>query len=197
MQETWVWSLCWKDPLVKDMATYSSILAWRIPWRESPYWWATVHGVAKSQTRLSNKHFPFHFALLLFYFTSSSQSRQEHISNLYFRKTRGERPSRRSWTRRTLSSPQSIFPVVTSNPRLAETNFFSEFIQHQSSKWCIGFWGQPSRLKCYNQRQGRHLSPQECERTTGYGVLHFFVWKAAQTYLWKGFHSPPLWIELL
>ena len=32
MRETWVWSLGWKDPLEKGKATYSSILAWRIPW---------------------------------------------------------------------------------------------------------------------------------------------------------------------
>ena len=32
MQETWVWSLGWKDPLEKGTATYSRILAWRIPW---------------------------------------------------------------------------------------------------------------------------------------------------------------------
>ena len=31
MQETWVWSLGWEDPLEKGMATHSSILAWRIP----------------------------------------------------------------------------------------------------------------------------------------------------------------------
>ena len=31
MQETWVWSLGWADPLEKGKATYSSILAWRIP----------------------------------------------------------------------------------------------------------------------------------------------------------------------
>ena len=36
MQETWVWSLNWEDPLEKGMATYSSILVWRIPWGESP-----------------------------------------------------------------------------------------------------------------------------------------------------------------
>ena len=36
MQETWVLSLGWEDPLVKGMATYSSILAWRIPWTEEP-----------------------------------------------------------------------------------------------------------------------------------------------------------------
>ena len=32
MQETWVWSLGWEDPLEKGKATHSSILAWRIPW---------------------------------------------------------------------------------------------------------------------------------------------------------------------
>ena len=31
MQETWVRSLGWEDPLVEDMAAHSSILAWRIP----------------------------------------------------------------------------------------------------------------------------------------------------------------------
>ena len=36
IQETWVQSLGWEDPLEKKMATYSSILAWRIPWTEEP-----------------------------------------------------------------------------------------------------------------------------------------------------------------
>ena len=36
MQETWIWSLGWEDPLEKGMATYSSILAWKIPWAEEP-----------------------------------------------------------------------------------------------------------------------------------------------------------------
>ena len=36
MQETWVWSLSQKDPLEKEMATHSSILAWEIPWTEEP-----------------------------------------------------------------------------------------------------------------------------------------------------------------
>ena len=34
--ETWVWSLGWEDPLEKEMATHSSILAWRIPWTKEP-----------------------------------------------------------------------------------------------------------------------------------------------------------------
>ena len=36
MQETPVRSLGWEDPLEEEMATYSSILAWKIPWTEEP-----------------------------------------------------------------------------------------------------------------------------------------------------------------
>ena len=35
-QETWVPFLGWADPLEEDMATHSSILAWKIPWTEEP-----------------------------------------------------------------------------------------------------------------------------------------------------------------
>ena len=38
MWETQVWSLGWEDPVEKEMATHSSILAWRIPWMEEPGW---------------------------------------------------------------------------------------------------------------------------------------------------------------
>ena len=36
MQEMWVSSLDWEDPLEEETATHSSILAWRIPWTEEP-----------------------------------------------------------------------------------------------------------------------------------------------------------------
>ena len=36
MQETWVQSLGWEDPLEEGMATHFSILAWRVPWTEEP-----------------------------------------------------------------------------------------------------------------------------------------------------------------
>ena len=61
MQETWVQFLGREDSLEKEMATHSSILAWRIPWTEEPgglqstgsqrvgYDWATSHGWLKSQ----------------------------------------------------------------------------------------------------------------------------------------------------
>ena len=53
VQETWVRSLGWEDPLQEGMATHYSILAWRIP-MDRGAWWAMVHGVSKSQTQLSN-----------------------------------------------------------------------------------------------------------------------------------------------
>ena len=46
----------------KALAPHSSTLAWRIPWGEA--WWAAVRGVAKSQTRLSDFTFTFHFHAL-------------------------------------------------------------------------------------------------------------------------------------
>ena len=52
MQETRVQSLSWEDTLEKEMATHSSIRAWRIPWTEGPVRRQTVHGVAKSWTQL-------------------------------------------------------------------------------------------------------------------------------------------------
>ena len=61
MQETWVRSLGWEDSLEKEMATHSSILAWKIPWTRGA-WWTVVHEVVKSQMRL---HFHFHFFILL------------------------------------------------------------------------------------------------------------------------------------
>ena len=63
MQETWVWSLGWEDPLEEDMATHSSILAWRIPRTEEPGWllsmwsqrighdWATKHRTAQTYSK--------------------------------------------------------------------------------------------------------------------------------------------------
>ena len=63
MQETWVRSLDWEDPLEKGMATHSSILAWRIPWTEEPgglqsimgsqtvgHNWVTKHSSASNMT---------------------------------------------------------------------------------------------------------------------------------------------------
>ena len=51
VRDTWVRPLGWEDPLGKGKAIHSSILLWRIPWLY------IVHGVTKSQTRLSNVHF--------------------------------------------------------------------------------------------------------------------------------------------
>ena len=53
MQGMWVGSLGQEDPLEKKMATHASILALENPMDRRP-WKATVRGIAKSQTQLSN-----------------------------------------------------------------------------------------------------------------------------------------------
>ena len=59
MQESWVPSLVWEDPLEKEMATHSSILAWRILWTEEPGELQSTG--AKSRMRPSGQHFHFHY----------------------------------------------------------------------------------------------------------------------------------------
>ena len=53
MWETWVRSLGWEDPLEKEIATHSSILAWKNP-IDGGAWQAIVYGVAKSWPQLSD-----------------------------------------------------------------------------------------------------------------------------------------------
>ena len=52
MQETWIQSLGWEDPLEKQIAIHSGILAWKIPWTEEPGGLQSME--LQSQTLLSN-----------------------------------------------------------------------------------------------------------------------------------------------
>ena len=54
MQEMQVPSLGWEDPLEKEMATHSNILAWEIPWMEEPDGLQSLES-EKSQTRLGDE----------------------------------------------------------------------------------------------------------------------------------------------
>ena len=59
MQEVWVQSLCWENPLEKEMATHSGILAWRIPWTEEPGGLQSMGSQSDMSERL-----PLHFIVL-------------------------------------------------------------------------------------------------------------------------------------
>ena len=54
MQDTWVQSLGQEDPLEEEVATHSSILAWKIPWTGGA-WQAAVNGVTKRDKRFYSK----------------------------------------------------------------------------------------------------------------------------------------------
>ena len=55
VQKTRVRSLGWEDPLEKEMASHSSILAWNISWTEEPGGLQSM-GSRKSQAQLSDQH---------------------------------------------------------------------------------------------------------------------------------------------
>ena len=57
MQEPWVQSLSWEDPLEKEMATHSSILAWRIPWTEDSGGLQSTGSQGVGHNRVTNFHF--------------------------------------------------------------------------------------------------------------------------------------------
>ena len=59
MRETRIQSLRQEDLLEKEMATHSSLLAWKFPWTEEPGRLYSVHGVEKSQAPLSDFSFTF------------------------------------------------------------------------------------------------------------------------------------------
>ena len=62
MRETWFQSLGWEDPLEKEMAAHSSILAWEIPWTEEPGGLQSMesqrvgHDLATEQQQISIKY---------------------------------------------------------------------------------------------------------------------------------------------
>ena len=121
MQETYVRSLGQEDPLEKEMATYSNILAWKIPWTEEPgrlqstrlqrvrHDWVAEHGVKKG---LSYILFLFSF----FWICVENICSQKKLWMLGIERvlTTSQR-SLNSWTvmlQKTLESPARIKPVV-------------------------------------------------------------------------------------
>ena len=118
MQKTWIQSLGWEDRQEKGMATHSGILAWRIP-MDRGAWWATVHGVTNSQTRLNNKH--KHIKYLISTCRKGNTHTQKSLSHVRLLVT--------PWTIKSMefsrntgvgshSLLQGIFPVQGSNPSL-------------------------------------------------------------------------------
>ena len=75
-QETWVPSLGWRDPLEKEMATHSSILAWEIPWTEAGY---SPWGYQRVQHDLACKqHHDFNYSSFIICF----EIRKHKLSNI-------------------------------------------------------------------------------------------------------------------
>ena len=54
-EEMWVQSLGWEDPLEEEMATHSSVLAWKIPWTEEPGGLQSM-GSQRFRHNLANEH---------------------------------------------------------------------------------------------------------------------------------------------
>ena len=71
VQETQVQSLVWEDPLEEEMATYSSILAWRIPWTEE------LGGLQFTGRKKSDTTERLHFHLYINYLFGNKKNKKE------------------------------------------------------------------------------------------------------------------------
>ena len=89
-QEMWVPSLCWDDPLEKEMATHSSVLDWQIPWTEesggySPWGGGVGHDLVRKQLR---QHSGSHHGALckshFFKMTTMIETLREKVSRKVF-----------------------------------------------------------------------------------------------------------------
>ena len=83
MRKTRVWFLGQEDPLEQEMAIHSSTLAWKSPWTEDR---ATVHGVAKSRTQLSDFTFLSYYVYAYHYSTIRMYVVQKNVLMICFRK---------------------------------------------------------------------------------------------------------------
>ena len=90
VRKTGVQSLGWEDPLEKEMATHSSILAWKIPWTEKPGRLQSM-GLQESDTT-EQLYFPFELPLWLRWYKICLQCRR-----LGFDFWVGKIPWRREW----------------------------------------------------------------------------------------------------
>ena len=104
MLETWVQSLGWEDPLEEEeLATHSRILARKLPWTGGA-WWATLRGVAESNTTEHTRALSFS--------VSVTQSTYERLKDIFLGCVQaGSHPSKPScWT--GLSIQRTAGPVL-------------------------------------------------------------------------------------
>ena len=90
-QEMWVWSLGWEDLLEKEMATHSSILAWRILWTEKP---SRLRSMGSQRVGHDWETFSFFLSLTSQFFASGGQSIGASVSASVLRNIQGWFPLR-------------------------------------------------------------------------------------------------------
>ena len=117
MWGTWVWSLCWEDPLGKGKATHSRILAWRI------------HGVTKSWTRLSD-----------FHFQSGIRLKTSWGFSITVSKPRGRQPAHQPVPHQTPGSPLTLAETSLDQVRLDIILFPALSLVPHVSLFNLSFW---------------------------------------------------------
>ena len=102
-RETWVWSLGQEDPLVKEMATHSSTLAWKIPWMEETGRLQSTGSQRVGHDWANSLHFCTHTCCL---------SRSSALPNSGHSRTTGGRSMNLHWRLIATNSPRFTLRVT-------------------------------------------------------------------------------------
>ena len=103
--ETWVWSLGWEDPLKKGKSTYSSILAWRIPWLYSPWGHKESDTTEWLSHSLCQERRGASLLPVGLYYPGSRASPKESICNAGDNRDAGLTPGKIPWKRKWQPTP--------------------------------------------------------------------------------------------
>ena len=138
MQETWVQSLGWKDLLEKEMATHSSILAWKIPWVEEPGRLQDM-GSQRVRQRLSN-------------FTHSLIHPATRLDSVKLWFVKGEFFKNHFKVLKVLATAiknSAASPVLPPHPHLASSVGEMQLFCHQQSQEAQGRGPHGKALSCF------------------------------------------------
>ena len=144
IQETWVQSLGWEDPLEKGMAIHCNILIWEIPWTEET---GTVHRAAECIIKNAFSIFHNDYA-----FSSMNRSTRGSFSDLYCDNLVGFLDVKPTWR---VKPPLELWPLEVSHPpaspHSASSNFsqlaFKHFYRFMAPvAWAARKWSQQYSL---------------------------------------------------
>ena len=160
MEATRIWSLGWEDPLEKEMATHSSILAWRIPWAEQHGGLqSSREGIGQELATKQQKHLKTQWrqknSLCASHLQQHPQS-SARAENCYPDFTDEETRNFETWSEWAPESQQQMAKPIESQGFLTPNSAVSQGTTQSYSSICHG----PTKILLQNRSLSQDASPK-------------------------------------